>query len=82
MALLPDLASAGLAASVVFLVTLGVLAVFVETLPRIRLVTVVVGSLVVALVLVVLGEPGISFLPLAFGAAFLANDVFERLTRR
>lgn len=82
MALLPDPASAGLYATVVFLVTLGVLVVFIETVSFLRFVAVVVVSLVVALALVLVGEWGLSLLLVGFGGAFIANHVFEWLTTR
>lgn len=82
MALMPDPATAGLYATVVFLVILGVLVVFVETVSFLRFVAVVVGSFVLALALVFLGELGLSFLPLALGGAFIANHMFEWLTTR
>jgi hypothetical protein len=82
MALLPDPATAGLYATAVFLVSLGVLVVFVETVSFGRFVEVVVGSFVVALAFVLIGELGLSLLPLALGCAFIANNVFEWLTTR
>ncbi|HYM39916.1 MAG TPA: hypothetical protein VEY12_07210 [Thermoplasmata archaeon] len=82
MALIPDPATAGLYAAVVFLITLGVLVVFVETVAFRRFVVVVVAALALALLLVLLGEWGLSLLPAGFGGAFIANHIFEWLTTR
>ncbi len=82
MALVPDPATAGLYGTAVFLVTLGVLVVFVETVAFVRFVAIVLGALVIALVLALVGEWGASLIPLAFGTAFIANHVFEWLTTR
>lgn len=82
MAVLPDLATAALAAAVVFMVTLGILVVFVETVSFLRFVAVVLAAFVSALVLILVGELGVSFLLLGFGTAFLANHAFEWLTTR
>jgi drug/metabolite transporter (DMT)-like permease len=80
MALLPDLATAGLYALVVFLLALGVLVIFVEVVPPRQLVAALVGFLLVAIALAGMGEAGIGFLALAIGGALLANHTFERLT--
>ncbi len=82
MALLPDPATAGLYAAVVFLISLGVLVVFVETVSLVRFLAVVAGCMVLALALIALGELGVSLLPLAVSGAFVANHVFEWLTTR
>jgi hypothetical protein len=82
MVLLPDPATAGLYAAIVFLVTLGVLVVFVETVRFSRFVVIVIASFVAALVFVLVGELGLSLSFLAFGGAFIANHVFEWLTTR
>jgi len=82
MALLPDPATAGLYAAIVFLLTLGVLVVFVETVRFSRFVAVVLVCFVAALALILMGELGLSLSFLAFGGAFIANHVFEWLTTR
>jgi hypothetical protein len=82
MAVLPDLAAAGLYGLVVFLVVLGFLVVFVETVPPRRLLALLVGTAFVAILLVSVGEAGIVLLALGFGGAFLANQTFEWLTTR
>ena len=80
MAVLPDLAAAALYAVVVFLLALGVLVIFVETVAPRRLVAALFASMLVAVVLASMGEPGIGLLALAIGAALLANHSFEWLT--
>lgn len=82
MALLPDLGIAGGIALAVFLLTLGVLVIFVETVAPRRLVAVMGACVAVAAGLVLLGEVGLSLAPLGFAAAFLANHAFEWLTTR
>jgi hypothetical protein len=82
MAVLPDLATAGLYALVVFLLALGFLVIFVETVPARRLVAILFGSALIAVVLGGMGEPGIGFLSVAVGGALLANHTFEWLTTR
>lgn len=82
MPVLPDIASAGLYGLVVFLLTLGLLVVFVETVRPSRLVALLTGSLVLAVALALAGEVGLALLPAGFGGAFLANHVFEWLTKR
>ena len=82
MALLPDLATAGGMALVVFLVTLGILVVFVEAVPRRTAVGVVVAALVLAAGLALLGEAGLGLVFLGFAGAVAANDAFEWLTTR
>lgn len=82
MPLLPDLTVAGGIALAVFLLTLGVLVVFLESVPR----RMVFGLLLIAVVLLVvlafLDQLSVGIIVLAFAAAFLANDVFEWLTTR
>lgn len=82
MAILPDLGAAGLYAAAAFLLVLGVLVVFVETIRSSRLVLILSACLAVAIGLVVLGETGLALIVLGVGAAFLANHVFEWLTTR
>ena len=82
MAVLPDLATAGLYALVVFLLALGFLVIFVETVPPRRLVAALVLSVVVAVVLAGMDETGIGLLALGTGGALLANQTFEWLTTR
>jgi len=82
MAVLPDLATAGLYALVVFLLALGFLVIFVETVPPRRLVAALVLSVVVAVVLAGMDETGIGLLALGIGGALLANQTFEWLTTR
>lgn len=82
MALLPDLAAAALYGAVVFLLTLGILVVFVETISPRRTVAALVGAAIVAIGLASAGEPGLSLLAIGFGAALVANHAFESLTTR
>ncbi len=82
MALLPDLGTAGLYAVAVFLLILGVLVVFVETVRPPRLALVVGASIVAAVGLAVLGEIGLALIPMGIAAAFVANQAFEWLTAR
>src|SRR5438094_250671 len=78
----PDLAAAGLYGVVVFLLTLGLLVVFVETVPPRRLLALLLGSALAAVVLAGLGEVGVALLVLGIGAALVANLTFEWLTTR
>src|SRR5256714_15625915 len=80
MAALPDLAAAGLYGVVVFLLTLGLLLVFVETVPPRRLLALLLGSGLAAAVLAGLGEVGVALLALRIGPALVANPTFERPT--
>ncbi len=82
MALLPDLASAVLYGVVVFLLVLGFLVVFVETVPTRRLVAATVGVFLIAVGLASTGEAGAAFLAVGVGAALVANHAFEWLTTR
>lgn len=81
MSLLPDVATAGLYALGLFLVILGFLVVFVETVRPSRLVALLTGSLVLAVALALAGEVALALLPAGFGGAFLANHLFEWLTK-
>ena len=82
MALLPDLAAAGLVAAVVFLLVLGFLVVFVEAIRRGWLALLLAGDIAVAAILSWLGEPGVSLIVAAVALALLASQVFEWLTSR
>lgn len=82
MAVLPDLAVAGLYALVVFLLVLGVLVVFVETLEPRQLRGFLLLAGVVAFIIAASGEVGLALLVLGAAAAFMANEVFEWLTAR
>jgi len=82
MPLLPDLGLAALYGLVVFLLALGFLVVFVESISMRRLLAALVVTLVVAAGLVSNGEPGLSLLVLGVAGAFIANHAFERLTTR
>lgn len=82
MALLPDLVTAGGVALLIFLLTLGILVVFVEAVPRRVLVAVPLAAVVLASLLVLAGDLGTAVLALAFGAALVAKGAFEWLTMR
>jgi len=82
MALLPDLAAAALDAVVVFLLFLGLLVVFVETIPSRLLMVMILGVILSAAWLVWVGEIGLSFLALGAAGALVANHAFEWLTNR
>lgn len=82
MAVLPDLTAAGWYGLVVFLVVLGLLVVFVETISSRRLLGLLLGTVFVGIILVSLGETGMVLLALGFGAALVANQTFEWLTTR
>ena len=82
MALLPDLAAAALYGVAVFLVVLGFLVVFVETVSPRRLAAGVMGAGLVASGLASIGEPGMALLAVGVGAALVANHSFEWLTTR
>src|SRR5947199_8919059 len=82
MAALPDLAAAGLYGVVVFLLTLGLLVVFVETVPPRGLLALLLGSALAAVVLAGLGEVGVALLVFGIGAALVANHTSEWLTTR
>ncbi len=82
MAFLPDLALATLYGIVVFLVALGFLVVFVETISPRRLVAGLVGTILAATGLASAGETGVALLVLGIGGALVANHAFEWLTKR
>ncbi len=82
MPILPDLAVAGEIALVVFLIALGVLVLFVESMPGRAAGVVILTALVLSAVLTVLGELGIGVIVIAFAVAFVANGAFEWLTTR
>jgi len=82
MALIPDLTAAALYAVVVFLLFLGLLVVFVETIPPRLLMVIILAAILFAAWLAWVGEAGLSFLGLAVAAALVANQAFERLTSR
>ncbi len=82
MSLLPDLTVAGGIALAVFLLTLGVLVIFLESVPRRIVFRLLLITIVLVAVLSLFDELGIGIILLAFAAAFLANDVFEWLTTR
>lgn len=82
MAPLLDPATAGAAALVAFFVTLGVLVVFVEEVPRRGAAILFLVGLVLAASLAILGQLGVGLVLLGFAAAFVANGVFEWLTTR
>lgn len=82
MALIADSATAGLAALAVFLVVLGLLVVFVESIRFARILVALSLDLVVGVALILAGELGVSLIVLAFGAAIVAKQVFEWLTTR
>ncbi len=82
MPLLPDLAVAGGVALAVFLLTLGVLVVFFESVPRRAVFGLLLVALVLLTVLTFLDELGVGIVILALALAFLANDLFEWLTTR
>jgi hypothetical protein len=80
MAVLADPGSALLAALVVFLVSLGLLVLFVETMSRARIVAILVANGIVAGIFIAWGEAGLGLAAAGFAAAVLANEAFERLT--
>ena len=82
MALLPDLAAAALDAVVVFLLFLGLLVVFVETIPFRLLMVMILAVILFAAWLAWVGEIGLSFVALGVVAALAANHAFEWLTNR
>ncbi len=82
MALLPDLATAGGIALALFLLVLGVLVVFVESVPPRLLGLVLIVGLALAVLLEVVGELGVALVVLGLPAALAANGVFEWLTAR
>ncbi len=82
MALLPDLATAALYALVVFLLVLGGLVIFVETIRASRLFALLAADIVAVALLAVVGEIGIAIVIAGFGLALIANQAFEWLTTR
>ena len=82
MALLPDIVAAALYAVVVFLLSLGFLVIFIETISPRRLVACLVGALILGMAFASLGEIGIALLVAGGASAFVANHVFEWLTSR
>lgn len=82
MALIPDLTSAALYAVVVFLLFLGLLVVFVETIPPRLLMVMILAAILFGAWLAWIGEPGLSFVALGVAAALVANQAFEWLTNR
>src|SRR5256712_12455547 len=82
MALIPDLAAAALYALVVFLLFLGLLVVFVETIPPRLLMVIILAAILFAAWLAWVGEAGGSFLALGLAAALLANPAFQWVTTR
>jgi drug/metabolite transporter (DMT)-like permease len=82
VAVLPDIAAAGLYGLVLFLLALGVLVIFVEKVSARRLVALLLTAGLAALVLATIGETGLALLAVGFAAALLANQTFEWLTTR
>lgn len=82
MPLLPDLTVAAGYGLLVFLITLGVLVVFVEALPRRIVVAIVLVAVLLAAFTSIVGETGVGLIALSFAAALVANGVFEWLTTR
>ena len=82
MALIPDLAAAALYALVVFLLFLGLLVVFVETIPPRLMMVIILAAILFAAWLAWVGEVGLSFLALGVAGALVANYAFEWLTTR
>jgi hypothetical protein len=82
MPVLPDLGAAALFAAVVFLVTLGILVVFLERGPGRRAGFVVAVTVALAAAFSLAGEVGLAFVAVAVGGAVLANRAFEWLTTR
>src|SRR2546425_11276546 len=80
MALLPDLTAAALYALVVFLLFLGLLFVFVETIPPRLLMVIILAAILFAAWLGWVGEAGASILCLGLAAALLWNHAFYGFT--
>src|SRR5207247_9834410 len=78
MAALPDLAAAGLYGVVVFLLTLGLLVVFVETVPPRRLLALLLGSALAAVVLAGPRGVGVALVVPGIGASPVARRTLER----
>ncbi len=82
MALLPDLTTAGGVALALFLLVLGILVIFVESVPPRLLGLILIVALVLAVLLAVIGELGVALVVLGLPAALVANGIFEWLTTR
>lgn len=82
MALLPDLALAGGIALAIFLITLGLLVVFTDSLGHRIAASLVFTALLAAAVLALVGEPGLGMSAGGFAGAVVANAAFEWLTTR
>jgi len=82
MAVFPDLTTAVLYGVVVFLLVLGFLVVFVETIPPRLLMVILLAAILFAAWLAWVGEAGLAFLALGAAAALVANHAFEWLTSR
>ncbi len=82
MPILPDLAVAAIYAVVVFLLALGFLVVFIETIRLRRMIAGVVVAVVLSVGLAWTGETGVAFLVLGVGGALAANHAFEWFTIR
>ena len=82
MAVFPDFGAAVLYAAVVFLVALGILVVFVETISTRRAASIVAAAIVVAAAFSFVSEVGLAFIALGLASAVVANSVFEWLTTR
>jgi len=82
MAVLSDLSVAAIAAVVVFLGSLGVLVIFVESVKGHRLVAFVAVDAVIAAAFLIAGDVGMAVVALAVAAAALTNEAFERFTLR
>jgi hypothetical protein len=81
MALL-DPVTGALGGFAVFLVVLGGLVIFVETVRTARVFLAVVADLAAAALLALIGELGLGLVVLGLGAAVLADLVFDWLTTR
>ena len=82
MPFLPDLAFAGGIALAVFLVALGLLVVFTDSLDRRVAAALILVGLGVAAVSSAVGELGIALVAAGFAGAVAANALFEWLTSR
>ncbi len=80
MPLLPDLTVAAIYAVVVFLLALGFLVVFIETIRVRRMIAGAVAAAALSVGLAWTGETGVAFLVLGVGAALAANHAFEWFT--
>lgn len=81
MALL-DPGTGALIGVAVFLLALGTLVVFLETVRSSLAMALVLVAVVVAALLAFLGEVGLGIVVLGFGAAVIADHVFDWLTTR